>query len=122
MQKIFLLILVLLITYTGYTQTAIDYVTNGESKYHLKDYYGSIADYTKAIELNPEYAVAYFNRGVSKTDLKDYYGSIADYTKAININPEYAEAYFNRAVSKDNLKDFYGSIGDYSWLFIISDN
>ena len=37
----------------------------------LKDYEKSIADYTKAIELNADYAKAYYNRGNSFADLKD---------------------------------------------------
>ena len=32
-------------------------------KGNLKDYYGAISDYTKAIELNPNFADAYNNRG-----------------------------------------------------------
>ena len=33
------------------------------------DYYGAIADYTKAIELNPDDAAAYYNRGIAKRSL-----------------------------------------------------
>ena len=62
----------------------------------LKDYNGAIADYTKAIELNPNYANAYYNRGISKHNLKDYNGAISDYNKAIEIDPNYANAYYNR--------------------------
>ena len=36
---------------------------------------GAIADYNKAIELNPNYAEAYYNRGSEKSDLKDYDGA-----------------------------------------------
>jgi tetratricopeptide (TPR) repeat protein len=63
----------------------------------------AIADYTKAIEINPNYASTYYNRGILKKDLKDYSGAIADYTKAIEINPNYAIAYYNRGNSKENL-------------------
>ena len=48
----------------------------------LKDYYGAISDYTKAIDLNPKYGNAYFNRGVSKAILKDYYGACEDAKKS----------------------------------------
>ena len=51
------------------------------AKDELKDYKGAIADYTKAIEIDPNYADAYNNRGIAKDELKDYKGAIADYTK-----------------------------------------
>ena len=44
-----------------------------------KTIYGAIADYTKAIKLNPNYADAYYNRGVAKSNLQDYDGAIADF-------------------------------------------
>jgi tetratricopeptide (TPR) repeat protein len=61
----------------------IPHCNKGITKYNLKDYSGSIIDFTKAIEINPEYAEAYYNRGISKDDIQDYLGAIADYTKAI---------------------------------------
>ena len=68
-------------------QTADEYFYRAYSKDNLKDYKGAVADYTKAIEINPNYAYAYYNRGIAKDELKDYKGAIADYTKAIEIRP-----------------------------------
>ena len=51
------------------------------------DYYGAISDYTKAIEIDPQFGKAYYNRGWSKGKLKDYYGAISDYNKALEIDP-----------------------------------
>jgi len=45
----------------------------------------AIADYTKAIELDPEYVWAYNNRGFAKKNLGQYQEAIADFTKAIKI-------------------------------------
>ena len=56
----------------------------------------AIADYDKAIELNPEYAGAYYNRGIAKRQLKQYKEAIADYDKAIKLNPKDANVYYNR--------------------------
>ena len=83
-------------------QTASDFLESGNAKNYLKDYYGAIADYTKAIELDPDDASAYYNRGVAKNYLKDYYGAIADYTKAISLDPDNASAYKNRGIAKEN--------------------
>ena len=42
----------------------------GSAKVSLKDYYGAISDYTKAIEINPNDAKAYYNRGIAKANVK----------------------------------------------------
>ena len=58
-----------------------------------KDYTGAIADFSKAIELDPENKYAYYSRGTAKYELEDYRGYIADYSKAIEITPKNASAY-----------------------------
>ena len=74
--------------------SATEYWNRAYDKSENGDNYGAIADYTKAIELDPDYANAYYNRAILKRDLKDYYGAIADYTKAIELNPDYVDAYY----------------------------
>ncbi len=74
----------------------------------------AIAAYTKAIEINPQYAEAYKNRGIVYSDLKDYDKAMADNNKAIEINPQYAEAYNNRGVVYRILKDYDKAIKDYN--------
>jgi len=55
--------------------------------------------YTKAIELNPEYAEAYCNRGFAYDNKGEYDRAIEDYNKAIELNPEFAEVYNNRGLA-----------------------
>ena len=62
----------------------------------IRDSQGAIADYSKAIELDPKYFTAYQFRGTSKYYLNDYEGAIADYSKAIELDPQYKEAYYSR--------------------------
>ncbi len=55
----------------------------------------AIADFDRAIRLNPEYATAFNNRGIAYQN--NYFDrAIADYDEAIRINPEYATAFTNR--------------------------
>ena len=57
----------------------------------------AIADYNKAIELNPYIAEVYRNRGNLYMGLAMIAEAIADYNKAIELNPNYANAYLGRA-------------------------
>ena len=98
-----------------------DYFYDGYSKYNLKDYYGAIADYSKAIEVyankdkpNLLGFAPYFFRGLSKHKLKDFEGAIKDYNIAIKLNPKQSDVYFNRAYLKNEIKDYYGAIADYT--------
>jgi tetratricopeptide (TPR) repeat protein len=58
----------------------------------LKNYAGAIADYAKAIELNPKLATAYKDRGDAMVQLKKYQEALADYNRAIAISPQYSDA------------------------------
>lgn len=48
----------------------LEYRVRAMEKSSLGDYAGAIADYTKAIELDPKDAVAYFFRGIAKHKLR----------------------------------------------------
>lgn len=51
-------------------------------KYYLKDYAASIVDFTKAIELDPEFALSYANRGIVRMDSGDEVGACSDWKQA----------------------------------------
>jgi tetratricopeptide (TPR) repeat protein len=85
----------------GTLDTAEAYLMRGDQYSSLKDYEHAIADYTRAIQLKPDYAEAYNNRGLaealqSKAELTN---AIADYSQAIDLRPDYAYAYNNRGVA-----------------------
>jgi hypothetical protein len=75
----------------------------------------SIADFNKAIEINPSDADAYYNRGVVYHGEGQYDQAISDYTKAIEIDPRYANAYNNRGLAYGKGKEQYDkAISDFS--------
>ena len=62
------------------TISAEEYFDRGYAKTELEDYEGAIDDYTKAIEIDPNYYNAYIRRGTLKWQLGDYTGAEEDFT------------------------------------------
>ncbi len=55
----------------------------------------ALADYQKAIELNPNHYEGYHNRGNVYSDLGRLQEALADYQKAIELNPKSHEAHYS---------------------------
>jgi hypothetical protein len=51
---------------------------------------GAIADYSKAIRLNPKYAVAFNNRGIARRQIGDLEGARADERQAVRLESQAA--------------------------------
>lgn len=79
----------------------------GEGKYDF-----AVADYNKAIELNPRAVSLYLSRGRVFYGKKDYASAIADYTQAIELAPE-STLYFIRGDSYEKMGDFQKAVADY---------
>ncbi|MDR2951825.1 MAG: tetratricopeptide repeat protein [Treponema sp.] len=78
------------------------------------DYDSAIADYTKAIRIDPDDAVAYYSRGFAYRMKGDYDSAIADYTNAIRIDPNDAVAYRWRSNAYEMKGDYDSTIADYT--------
>src|SRR3989338_1288964 len=57
-----------------------------------KEHDSAIEAYTKAIQLDPNYADAYNNRGLAYDNKRQYDRAIEDYNKAIALDPNHAKA------------------------------
>ena len=77
--------LTLLVSFISFGQTAEEYFSSALDKAKANDYYGAIADYTKAIELNPKDASAYNNRAASKYFSNDLKGACEDAKKSASL-------------------------------------
>lgn len=77
------------------------------------DHSQAIADFDKAIQLQPDNAMTYYNRGVANGGKGENELAISDYDKAIQRNPDFAEAYFNRGVGYDTMGDSAKALADY---------
>jgi tetratricopeptide (TPR) repeat protein len=81
----------------------VDYYMRGSFSDNVDD---AIADFTKAVELDPNHAKAYYKRGRRYNDKKDYDKAIADFAQAAKLDPNddsykqwLASAYNERAVA-----------------------
>ena len=94
---------------------SIIYSNRASLKTKLKDFAGAIADYDKAIALQPaDIEIFYGNRGFFKHQLGDLAGAIADYDQVIARKPDAALYYNNRGYAKITKGDLAGAIADYS--------
>jgi Tfp pilus assembly protein PilF len=87
----------------------------------------AIESYSRAIELNPNYAEAYVNRGLARRAKGDLAGSIEDYEKAGSIDPKsiegnrfVAESYSNRGYIKLNALEVDNAIQDFTMAIKIN--
>lgn len=56
----------------------------------------AVADFTRAIDLEPNNAVYCHNRGYCYRNMGEYAKAVADYSKAIEVNPWNCAAFNNR--------------------------
>ncbi|MCM8784240.1 MAG: tetratricopeptide repeat protein [Candidatus Omnitrophica bacterium] len=93
---------------------AVRYCHYGSARGKLGLYQEEIANYTRAIELNPDYYIAYYDRGVILEELGLHQEAVLDFNKAIELNPYFAEAYCGRGVSKKELGLYKEAISDFN--------
>ena len=83
--------------------------------YVLKEQWDEgIAEYNKALELNPGFAIAHRTRGFAYCGKGQYNQAISDFTKAIEINPRYADAYFYRGFAYCDKGQYDQAISDFT--------
>src|SRR6266567_2305233 len=91
-----------------------DFFNRAGAKKAAGDLDGAIADYDRAIQLDPKDAAIYNNRGLAKQEKSDLDGAIADYNRVIELDPKFAKAYCDRGVAERRKGDLDGAITDYN--------
>ena len=77
----------------------------------LEDLNQAIADYDRAIELNPQDAIAYNNRGIAYADQGDYENAIENFDSAIRLGSDIS--YYNRGNAYRHRGELDLAISDY---------
>lgn len=88
------------------------YSCRADASFMLKDYKQAVADYTKAVSLDPAMPETYISRGVALRADGQYDKSLPDFNKAQELNPDVQNIYFERALSSLCLNDFKAAEDD----------
>src|SRR5262249_6413416 len=72
------------------------YVLRGNAYVQMKELERALADYGRAIELNPKFADAFYFRGQVYRASKDLDRALSDFNQAIALNPRFANYFVHR--------------------------
>ncbi len=89
-------------------------LVRGQEKARQGDLQGAIADYTLAIQLDPQNSRAYSQRGSARYKTGDWAGAVEDFTRVIQLAGGEARTYFNRGLARYRLGDYEGAVADYT--------
>jgi len=112
--SIFFALSVLLVTGKAMGSEANACLNRGDDYFKKGQYDQAIAEYNRAIEIDPTFASAYNNRGVVYGRKEQHDQAIAEYNRAIEIDPKFALAYYNRAISYEKKGQHGQAIADYN--------
>lgn len=97
----------------GGASKAFEQYNRGVKLHQAGDLPGAIVAYTRAIELDPEFADAYNNRGAAYLSLKDIAAAVRDFTRSIELAPS-ANAHNNRGSIYFSQQKYEEAIADFS--------
>lgn len=117
--SVLIVLIVLCITLNVNSQSGEDYYKGGLKKSAMGDYTGAIAEFDKAIQINPYYALAYYNRGLAKNSLGYYDEAIADIDKSIELKAGSPKTFMSRGIIKFNKHDFESALKDFNSLLTL---
>ncbi len=90
------------------------YFSRGNDYLEKEMYDEAIAEFNKAVQINPKFSSAYNNRCDTYRIKKQYQEAISDCTKAIELKPDFADAYYNRGLAYDYSGQYDKAILDYT--------
>ena len=120
MKKVFLVLVLISIINSSYSQNFKDFINSGIIKDSLQDYAGAIEDYDYAIRLNSTCPACYLLRENSNNKIENYQGAIYDLTVILNeynADSNYNHLYLERGRNYFFLQDYENAIADMDIYF-----
>jgi len=91
-----------------------DLLASGQAHMEKREFAQAIADFTKAIELDPKLAVAYDARGTAYFKTGEIKKSLADFDKFIALNPKAAAAHWRRGLTLYYADEFAKGVAQFT--------
>lgn len=91
---------------------AVGFLGRGCMYMNMGDLTSAIAEFDRAIEMEPTNEYGYSNRGAAYSKLQDLDKALANYNLAIQHNPDYATAYTNRSFAYYKAGRYQDGIAD----------
>jgi tetratricopeptide (TPR) repeat protein len=95
-------------------RTARDYYERGLKHEKSTRLAEALADYTKAVDLDPRFFDAHFSRSSLYAEMKDYRTSIEALTAGLEARPKDYSASFNRGLYHEYLREYDDAIANYT--------
>lgn len=121
-KKCTLLLVAVLVSLNAFSQTAADYLSNGNNLAKEGNYSNALTAFSSAIKLDSTNAEAYYLRGKCYFMMENDALAIKDYDRSLRIDPYKKDAYYMRAQSKGFMGDLNGASADYYSAIVIDSN
>lgn len=106
--------LLLLLSFSTFSQTANEHLQNGLNLYESKNYASALVEFTKAIELEPTYADAYIFRGNVYYSLGEFALAVSDYAKGVELGTKADFFYEYKGNANSTLGNHAQAVKDFN--------
>jgi len=106
LMKLLIGLLLIAVPFVGFSQSAKESFKAGESFVEAGNHKDAVDQFTKAINVNPDYTQAYIARAQSYKALNELEKSAEDYNRALVFKNEDAELYFSASEVNFLLKSY----------------
>jgi tetratricopeptide (TPR) repeat protein len=83
------------------------------------EYQRTIADFDRALALDPTYAWAYVLRGMAFSAGEEYQRAIADFDRALTLDARAASAYAHRGIAYTERREYQRAIADFDRALVL---